>query len=73
MSARTAAQRRWLADHPGWTVVSTERHHRDYAKATNGKGPWMGDELLCGDGSLLPGTSFQIDERIYVRPPKELR
>lgn len=70
---RTKLQRRWLADHAGWKVVSTERHHRDYARAANGCGQWMGDELLCCDGTLLPGTSFQIDGRIYVRPPKELR
>lgn len=66
-------QTAWLDRHPGWKVVSPDRHADDYARAANDKGPWMGDILLCGDGSELPGTSFPIDDRIYVRPPKRER
>ena len=69
----TKEQTAWLDAHPGWKIVSPEKHHNDYARAANGRGQWMGDKLLCGDGSMLPGTSMQIDDRIYVRPPNEQR
>lgn len=64
----TAEQHKWLKRHRGHVQVTAARHHHDYATAANGEGPWMFDRVLCGDGSLLPGDSFCLGVRIYVRP-----
>ncbi len=66
----TLEQQKWLEEHPGWRVVTAETHHKDYARACNGAGPWKHDRVLCGDGRELPGDSMCIGERIYVRPPR---
>jgi hypothetical protein len=67
----TPQQEKWMDEHPNWEVVTPKVHHRDYARAANGRGKWKHDRVLCGDGSLLPGDSFCVGDRIYVRPPAE--
>lgn len=64
----TPAQQKWLAENPGYGVVSAEQHHDDYARACNGRRPWPHDKVLCGDSSTLPGDSFCVGSRLYVRP-----
>ncbi len=65
----TKEQTAWLGARPRWKIVSGDRHAKDYARAANDKGKWKHDILLCPDGSTLPGDSYPLAERVYVRPP----
>jgi hypothetical protein len=60
-------QQQWLADHPEWTAITAEKHHRDYIRAANGRGPWYEEYVLDGDGTTLPNDAMLYPWRIYVR------
>lgn len=50
-----------------WGWIDREQHHKEYAAACNGEGPWPGYRLLDPNGTLLPGTSMDIGSRQHVR------